>query len=192
MYEELYIDIPSMVVMLIITLMIQVPLLLKIGRRTDKKGVKSTALLVYSIMPLSAALLIVAHWIPDWTLISFSINANMLVPGLGVIFKTSFLAVVLKYVNDTLWYTIVLVLIRQKLPSHDTSKILSLFWFTVWLSSSLGPIIGGVISELTGIMYLFMAIFVLNIIILGALVRYDLTKRGLTSEEILNIEEISY
>lgn len=184
MYEELYIDIPSMVVMLIITLMIQVPLLLKIGRLTDRKGVKSTAILVYAIMPISAILLILANWIPDWAPLSFSSTANTLIPGLGVIFKTSFLGVVLKYVNDTLWYTIVLVLIRKRLPSHDTSKILSLFWFVIWLSSSLGPIVGGIISEATCIMYLFVAVFVLNIIILGAIARYDLTTKGQTNERI--------
>ncbi len=184
LYEDLYIDIPSMVIMLIATLLIQVPLLLKVGRLTDRKGVKSTALMVYAIMPISAALLILAYWIPDWVPLSFSTAANTLIPGLGVIFKTSFLAVVLKYVNDTLWYTIVLVLIRQRLPSHDTSKILSLFWIVVWLSSSLGPLVGGIISEAIGILYLFVAVFILNIIILAAIARYDLTVKGQTAQEV--------
>ncbi|MBN2229321.1 MAG: MFS transporter [Candidatus Thorarchaeota archaeon] len=182
MYEELYIDIPSMVIMLIVTLLIQVPVLLKIGRLTDRKGVKSTALLVYAMMPISAALLIIAYWVPDW-LPGYSLAANALIPGLGVIFKTSFLAVVLKYVNDTLWYTIVLVLIRKRLPSQDTSKILSLFWFVVWLSSSLGPLIGGIISEATNILYLFVGVFILNILILGAIARYDLTVKGHINQE---------
>ncbi len=184
MYEELAIDIPSMVVMFIVTLIIQVPLLLKVGRFIDRKGVKSTALVVYAVMPVSAALLIVAYWIPDWAPLSFSVTANSIIPGLGVIFKTSFLAIVLKYVNDTLWYTIVLVLIRKRLPSQDTAKILSLFWFIVWISASLGPIVGGVISEATSIMSLFVMVFILNIIILGAIARYDLTTKGQNSQEI--------
>jgi len=181
---DLNIDIPSMVIMLIATLLIQVPLLLRIGRLTDRKGVKSTALLVYAIMPISAALLILAQPVPNWAPLSFSTAADTLVPGLGVIFKTSFLAVVLKYVNDTLWYTIVLVLIRQRLPSHDTSKILSLFWIVVWLSSSLGPLVGGIISEAIGILYLFVAVFILNIVILGAIARYGLTAKGQTTQEV--------
>ena len=184
MYEELFIDIPSMVVMFIATISIQVPLILKVGRLTDRKGVKSTALAVYAIMPLSAILLITAYWIPDWADPSFAATANAIIPGLGVIFKTSFLAVVMKYVNDTLWYTIVLVLIRKRLPSKDTSKILSLFWFIVWMSSSLGPYIGGLISEATSIMSLFVLVFVLNIIILASIARYDLTTKGQDGQEL--------
>jgi hypothetical protein len=156
-----------------------------VGRLTDRRGVKSTALMVYSIMPISAALLIVAYWIPDWAPVSFATAANAVIPGLGVVFKTSFLAVVMKYVNDTLWYTIVLVLIRKRLPSKDTSKILSMFWFIVWMSSSLGPYIGGVISELTSIMSLFVMVIILNVIILGAIARYDLTTKGQSGQEII-------
>lgn len=178
MYEELYISVPSIVIMLIATIILQVPLLLKVGRLTDRKGVKSTALLVYSIMPVSATLMILASWIPNWAPLSFSVAANAVIPGLGVIFNTSFLGVVLKYTNDVLWYTIVLVLIRKRLPSQDTSKILSLFWFIVWLTSSMGPLIGGIISETVGILYLFVGMLILNIIILGAIAKYDLTTRG--------------
>lgn len=184
MYEELAIDIPSIVIMFIVTLMIQVPLLLKVGRLVDRKGVKSTVLMVYAIMPISAALLIVAYWFPDWAPLSFSMTANSIIPGLGVIFKTSFLAIVLKYVNDTLWYTIVLVLIRKRLPSKDTAKILSMFWFIVWIAASLGPIVGGFISEATSIMSLFVMVFILNIIILVAIARYDLTTKGQNGQEI--------
>lgn len=185
MNDVLLIDVSSMVVMFIVTIAIQVPLILKVGRLTDRRGVKSTAMLVYSIMPISAALLIVAYWIPDWAPLSVSTFANSIIPGLGVVFKTSFLAVVMKYVNDTLWYTIVLVLIRKRLPSKDTSKILSLFWFIVWIAASFGPIIGGLISEATNIMSLFVMVFILNIIILMAIARYDLTTKGQEGQEII-------
>jgi len=188
MYTELAIDVPSMVVMFITTIIIQVPLILKVGRLTDRRGVKSTALAIYAIMPLSAALLIVAYWIPYWAPESFALLAESIVPGLGVIFRTSFLAIVMKSVNDTLWYTIVLVLIRKRLPSKDTSKILSLFWFIVWLTSSLGPYIGGLISEATGIMSLFVMVFILNVIILASIARYDLTSRGKNGQEITILE----
>ena len=188
MYEELTIDVPSMVIMFITTIAIQVPLILKVGRLTDRKGVKSTALAVYAIMPISALLLIVAYWIPDWAPLSFSLFANSIIPGLGIIFKTSFLAVVLKYVNDTLWYTIVLVLIRKRLPSKDTSKILSLFWFIVWIAASFGPIIGGLISEATSIMSLFVMVFILNIIILASIARYDLTTKGQNGQDVQIVE----
>ncbi len=185
MYDQLLIDIPSMVVMFIATIVIQVPLILKVGRITDRKGVKSTALMIYMIMPISAALLIVAYWIPDWAPASFATTANLIIPGLGVIFKTSFLGIVLKYVNDTLWYTIVLVLIRKRLPSKDTSKILSLFWFIVWMTSSLGPYIGGIISEMTSIMTLFVLVIILNVMIIGAIARYDLTTKGQSGQETI-------
>ncbi|TFH07082.1 MAG: MFS transporter [Candidatus Thorarchaeota archaeon] len=182
MQEDLNIDVPSMVIMIIITLMIQIPLLLKVGRLVDRKGVKSTALLVYSMMPVSAALLITASVYSDWAPEAFAIAANNYIPGLGIIFKTSFLAVVLKYVNDTLWYTIMLILIRKKLPRKDTSKILSLFWFIVWISASLGPYVGGLISEATSKVSLFVMVLILNLIILVSIARYDLVSKGQNSQ----------
>jgi len=188
MYEDLMIDVPSMVIMFIVTIAIQVPLILKVGRLTDRRGVKSTALMVYSVMPISAALLIAAYWVPNWVPESYAITANSIIPGLGVVFKTSFLAVVMKYVNDTLWYTIVLVLIRNRLPRKDTSKILSIFWFIVWMASSLGPYIGGIISEATSIMSLFFLVIILNVIIIVAIARYDLTTRGKDEEELPIVE----
>jgi MFS family permease len=182
----LQIDVQSIAIMMIATLIIQVPLLLKIGRLSDRKGVKSTALVVYTFMPVSAALLIIAYWIPDWAPISVIDSANLLVPGLGVVFKISFLAVVLKYVNDQLWFVIMLILIRKRLPGRDTSKILSMFWFVIYLASSIGPFIGGVISEFVNILFLFVGVLILNMLILGAIFRYDLT-----SKEAVILEEVS-
>ena len=176
--STLLIDIQSIAIMMIATLIIQVPLLLKLGRLSDRKGVKSTALVVYTFMPVSAALLILAYWVPDWAPISVIEGANLLLPGLGVIFKVSFLAVVLKYVNDQLWFVIMLILIRKRLPSQDTSKILSMFWFVIYLASSIGPFIGGLISEFTNILFLFVGVLILNIIILGTIARYDLISKS--------------
>jgi hypothetical protein len=59
-----------------------------------------------------------------------------------------------------------------------------MFWFIVWMSSSLGPYIGGLISEATSIISLFVMVFVLNIIILAAIARYDLTIKGHVNDEL--------
>lgn len=183
MYDVLFIDVQSITIMMIATLLIQVPVLLKIGRLSDRKGVKSTAIAVYAMMPVSAALLILAYWVPDWAPPSVIDAANLLIPGLGVIFKVSFLAVVLKYVNDQLWYVIMLILIRKKLPGRDTSKILSMFWFVIYLTSSIGPLIGGVVSEFSSFLILFVGMLVLNVLILGAITRFDLTAKEYTARE---------
>jgi hypothetical protein len=106
----------------------------------------------------------------------------LVIPGLGVIFKTSFLAIILKYVNDTLWYTIMLVLIRKRMSGQDTSKILALFWFLIYLASSFGPLVGGIIAQTTNMLYLFVAVLILNILILGFIARYDLTTQTQLSE----------
>jgi MFS family permease len=180
--DVLGIDVQSIAIMMTATLVVQVPLLLKFGRQTDRKGVKSTALTVYALMPVSAALLILAYWIPDWAPTAVIDGANLLLPGLGIIFKVSFLAVVLKYVNDKLWYVIMLALIRKKLPSQDTSKILSMFWFVIYLASSIGPLIGGIISEYVSILFLFVGVLILNILILGAIARYDLVSKRSTDQ----------
>jgi len=164
--EVLAIDISGINMILLVYSMLSVPLLLKIGRLSDKSGTRRAALIVYLLMPVSAVLLILAPIIAFWGPQTWVLTANGIYPGLGVIFSTAFIAIVMKYLNDTLWYMVLLTLIQKSLPTKDTAKILSIFWFTVYICSSIGPLIAGAIFEYLSPAFLFGIMLALNIIIL--------------------------
>ena len=176
--EILGVSYRGIAIMMFVYLVILTPLLLKTGRMSDMKGARKAALVVYIFMPICAGLLLVApifpQFAPDW-LIG---EAEASMEGLGVIFTTPFLAIVIKMVNDVLWYTILLALIRKRIPRKDTAKILAVFWAVVYLCQSIGPLIGGVIFTYFEQSYLFVVVLGLNFLILGAL-----AKNGLVSDE---------
>ena len=176
--EILGISYRGIAIMMFVYLAILTPLLLKTGRMADMKGARRAALIVYIFMPICAGLLLVApifpQWAPDWLINA----AEARMEGLGVIFTTPFLAIVIKMVNDVLWYTILLALIRKRIPRKDTAKILAVFWAVVYLCQSIGPLIGGIIFTYFEQSYLFVVVLGLNLLILGAL-----AKNGLVSDE---------
>jgi cyanate permease len=118
-------------------------------------------------MPLCALLLLIAPIFPYWVPEFVRNQADSVFNGLGAIFSTPFVALVLKSVNDSVWYLLLLTIIQKNLPRRDTAKILSVFWFIVYLLSSIGPFVGGFIFQYFYQGYLFVVVFVLNLIILG-------------------------
>ncbi|MGY5854430.1 MAG: MFS transporter [Candidatus Thorarchaeota archaeon] len=153
-------------IILLATLIIQVPLLLKVGRFTDRMGVQKASLLVYAMMPISAYLLFIAEGFTYWMPLSVVSSADSVFSGLGVIFSTPFIAIVMKYVNDSLWWLVLFALVRRKMPQKDTSKILAVFMTTVYICGSIGPLIGGFLFELMPHSWLFFIVLVLNLLIL--------------------------
>jgi len=176
--EILGVSYRGIAIMMFVYLVILTPLLLKTGRMSDMKGARKAALVVYIFMPICAGLLLAApifpQWAPDWLMG----EAEASMEGLGVIFTTPFLAIVIKMVNDVLWYTILLALIRKRIPRKDTAKILAMFWAVVYLCQSIGPLIGGIIFTYFEQSYLFAVVLGLNLLILGAL-----AKNRLVSDE---------
>jgi MFS family permease len=184
--EEVGIEIPGLIVMSLVTIMISVPLLLGAGRLSDRYDVKKLALLVYSVVPISAILLYVSPIIPYWAPISTINGAESVMVGLGAIFSTPFLAIIMKSVNDSVWILLLLIIIKKNLPRQDTSKILSVFWFIVWMCASIGPYVGGVVFEYFYQGDLFLVVLVLNLLILGWITSQGLVKEGEIVETVNN------
>jgi MFS family permease len=177
-YEEVGIQIPGIILMSIITIVVSVPMVLGTGRMSDRRGETKTALMIYSIMPISAVLLLIAPLFPYWAPASLVILAESLFTGLGAVFSTPFLAIVLKSVNDAVWFLLLLTIIQKNLPRKDTSKILSVFWFIVYVLASIGPSIGGVVFEYFYQGHLFIIVLMLNLIILGWIAKQGIVKNN--------------
>ncbi|NHI84052.1 MAG: MFS transporter [Candidatus Thorarchaeota archaeon] len=170
--EFLNVDFAGINIIVLVSLLVTVPLQLKIGRMSDKKGMRRTALTVYAIMPICAFLLMIAQQFPIWAPQELIDSANLILPGLGVVFTTPFIAIVGKYVNDALWYLVLLTLIQKQMPRTDTSKILGVFWFIVFVFTPLGPFLGGVVFTFFDPAILFALVFISNIMILGGISRF--------------------
>ncbi len=170
-YSSGFVSISGIVVITLFPLLVSVPLVLKVGRISDRYSIKRVGLLVYSVMPVSAALMFLASYIPYWAPSSIIEVADAAFSGLGAIFSMPFIAMIMKQVNDTLWWLVVLTVIQKKLPRSDTAKILAVFWFVVYVWSSLGSFLGGLIFTYMTMSYLFLVVLALNIMILLAVWR---------------------
>lgn len=185
-YEVVEIGISGIIIMSLVTIVVTVPLLLGAGRLSDRYSVKRLALAVYSVVPISALLLIISPSIPYWAPSAVINGADSLFVGLGAIFSTPFLAIMMKSVNDSLWYLLLLIIIQKNLPRQDTSKILSVFWFIVWMCVAVGPFIGGFVFQYFYQGDLFLVVFVLNLIILGWIAKQGLVRENEHSETVNN------
>jgi MFS family permease len=176
--EYLGVSISGITVIVLVSLLASVPLLLKVGRFSDQRGVRRAALAVYSVMPVCIIIIILAPMFPYWAPSQLVQIAESRMPGLGVVFTTPFLALVMKNINDTLWGLVLLTLIQKRLPRQDTAKMLAVFWFIVLLFMSLGPFIGGLLFTYANPSYLFTLVLVLNLAILGSIGRIGLVGRN--------------
>jgi MFS family permease len=177
-YEEVRIEIPGIIIMSLVTILVTVPLMLGAGRLSDRYSLKKLALAIYSIVPICALLLVVSPMMPFWAPIWVINGAESLMVGLGAIFSTPFLAILLKSINDSVWYLLLLIIIQKNLPRKDTAKILSVFWFIVWMCASIGPYLGGLIFQYFYQGDLFLVIMLLNLVILGWIARQGLVRKN--------------
>jgi MFS family permease len=168
--EVLGVSISGINVIMLFTLLLTSFLVLKTGRASDRKGVRKTAIGIYCMMPISAVLLIIAPVFPYWAPTFVPNSTNSFIFGSGIIFSTPFLAIVMKYVNDALWWVVILVIVKKHLPQKDTSKVLALFMTLVYLFMSIGPLIGSLLFTFLDPSNLFGLVLLLNIMILCVLI----------------------
>lgn len=170
--ETLEYTIGDINLMFLITLLISVPLTLWLGRFFDKHGGRKLTVAVYSVMPLSISLLIVARFIPYFTPIEWVNILNGMVPGLGVVLTLAFLATAMKSINDTLWYSVLNTYIQKSLPRQDLGKLFSLTNVLVLAFVALGPIPAGWIYSIwQGLPLLLITLFINIVILIVLLVR---------------------
>jgi hypothetical protein len=172
--EVLGVSVLGIIIMVATMLLVSVPLMLKVGRISDRHNTRRAGLIVYSLMPFSAVVLIMAPYVPLWATPETQAATDAILPGLGAVFTTPFVAITLKHVSDLLWSLVLVTMIQKSLPSHDTSKVLAVFWSVVYLSSSSAPAIAGVVFSLEPSL-VFAMVLVLNMTIIMLVYRYGLT-----------------
>ncbi len=163
--------------MFLITLLISIPLTLYLGRFFDKHGGRNLTIAVYSVMPVSISLLIIARFFPYYTPPEWRYILDSIYPGLGVLFTLAFLATAMKSINDTLWWSVLGTYIQKSLPRQDLGKLFSLTNVLVISFVSLGPIPAGFIYTNWQGLPLLLITLIINIGILIVLVKMDIEPR---------------
>ncbi|MCK5151225.1 MAG: MFS transporter [Candidatus Thorarchaeota archaeon] len=152
--------------MFLLTLLISIPLTLYLGRFFDKHGGRKLTIAVYSVMPVSISLLIIARFVPNYTPDSWLVAIDQVYPGLGIIFTLAFLATAMKSINDILWWSVLGTYIQKSLPRQDLGKLFSLTTVIILAVVSIGPIPAGwIYTNWQGLPLLFITL-IINIVIL--------------------------
>lgn len=160
--------------MLIVVLVVSIPLSIKVGSYFDQRGGKRAVLAVYSVMPISLTLLILAPIFPYWLPTQSVSIISMSYPILEPLLSTAFLSIAIKGVNDILWWTLILALLRRTIPKGETAKVISIVFIMLNLVGIFIPIPSGLIYSNFGALPLLLGSLLANFIILIILIRVNI------------------
>jgi MFS family permease len=180
--ETLAFTIGEISLMLIVVLAFSIPLSVTVGGFFDRRGSRKAILIVYSVMPVSIALLLLAPIFPFWLPLDVTTSLISAFPILEPILSTAFLAMAMKHINDILWWTLILTYLRKAMPRSETAKMLSIFFIVVMLANIFTPIPAGYIYTVYGAIPLLITTLCLNLMIVLILVVGNIEPRTLDSD----------
>ena len=180
--EALGFSIGEISIMLIVVLAFSIPLSVWVGSFFDTRGSRRAITVVYSVMPITLILLILAPLFPYWLPIPFAESLIVTFPILEPLVSTAFLAIAMKNINDILWWTLILTYLRKALPRSETAKMLSIFFIVVFLANLITPIPSGVIYTLFGALPVLGIALILNFVILAFLLLANVEPKQIPDE----------
>jgi MFS family permease len=180
--EALGFSIGEISIMLIVVLAFSIPLSVWVGSFFDTRGSRRAIAIVYSIMPITLILLILAPLFPYWLPISIVESLIASLPILEPLMSTAFLAIAMKNINDILWWTLILTYLRKALPRSETAKMLSIFFIVVFLANLITPIPSGVIYTVFGALPVLGIALILNLVILAFLLLANVEPKQIPDE----------
>ncbi len=180
--EALGFSIGEISIMLIVVLAFSIPLSVWVGSFFDTRGSRRAITIVYSVMPITLILLILAPLFPVWLPPAIAVQLISTYPILEPLMSTAFLALAMKNINDILWWTLILTYLRKALPRSETAKMLSIFFIVVFFAFLITPIPSGIIYTLFGALPLLVVSLIINFIILGILILANVEPKAIPDE----------
>jgi MFS family permease len=180
--EALAFTIGEISLMLIIVLAFSIPLSVTVGGFFDRRGSRRAILAVYSVMPITLVLLILAPIFPYWLPIQVVESLIIAYPILEPLLSTAFIAIAMKQINDILWWTLILTYLRKAIPRSETAKMLSIFFIIVMVAFVITPIPSGILYTYYGALPLLALTLGINFIILGILVFGNIEPKPIPDE----------
>ncbi len=184
--EALAFSIGEISLMMIVVLAFSIPLSVTVGGFFDRRGSRRAILLVYSIMPITIILLIIAPIFPYWVPIQIATQIATNIPILEPLLSTAFIAIAMKNINDILWWTLILTYLRKAIPRSETAKMLSIFFIVTTLAFLITPIPSGIIYTYFGALPVLTATLLINLAILVILVFGNIEPKPIP-DEYLNL-----
>ena len=180
--EALGFSIGEISVMLIVVLAFSIPLSVWVGSFFDTRGSRRAIIAVYSVMPITLVILILAPLFPYWLPVTITAPLIASYPILEPLFSTAFIALAMKNINDILWWTLILTYLRKAMPRSETGKMLSIFFIVVFFAFLITPIPSGFIYTLFGSIPLLVVSLIINLIILGILIFVNVEPKPIPEE----------
>jgi MFS family permease len=180
--EALGFSIGEISIMLIVVLAFSIPLSVWVGSFFDARGSRRAITIVYSVMPITLILLILAPLFPYWLPIPIVESLIASFPIVEPLMSTAFLAIAMKNINDILWWTLILTYLRKALPRSETAKMLSIFFIVVFLANLITPIPSGFIYTLFGALPVLSIALILNLVILAFLLLANVEPKQIPDE----------
>ncbi|MFX1540743.1 MAG: hypothetical protein ACFFBX_08210, partial [Promethearchaeota archaeon] len=159
-----------------------IPLSVTVGGFFDRRGSRRAILAVYSVMPITLVLLILAPIFPYWLPIQVVEPLVAMYPILEPLVSTAFIAIAMKQINDILWWTLILTYLRKAIPRSETAKMLSIFFIIVMLAFVITPVPSGILYTYYGALPLLGLTLGINLIILGILVFGNIEPKPIPEE----------
>jgi hypothetical protein len=132
--EALAFSLTDIALMMAVVLGFSLPLSITVGGFFDKRGSRKAILIVYSVMPITMAILIFAPMFPFYLPQPIVESISLAYPPIAPLLSTPFIALAMKNINDILWWTLILTYLRSSLPRSETAKMLSIFFIITSLS----------------------------------------------------------
>ncbi|MFW9831262.1 MAG: MFS transporter [Candidatus Thorarchaeota archaeon] len=180
--EALAFSIGEISLMLIVVLAFSIPLSITVGGFFDRRGSRRAILLVYSVMPFTLLLLILAPAFPYWLPIGIIAPLISSLPILEPLLSTAFIAIAMKNINDILWWTLILTYLRKAIPRSETAKMLSIFFIVTSLAFLITPIPSGFVYTYFGAIPVLFIALILNFGILAILVFGNIEPKSIPEE----------
>jgi MFS family permease len=180
--EALGFSIGEISIMLIVVLAFSIPLSVWVGSFFDTRGSRRAIIGVYSVMPITLVLLIIAPVFPLWLPVTLTTPLIASFPFLQPLLSTAFIGLAMKNINDILWWTLILTYLRKAMPRSETGKMLSIFFIVVFFAFLITPIPSGIIYTLYGATPLLIISLFVNFIIIGILIFANVEPRPIPEE----------
>ncbi|MFX0169634.1 MAG: MFS transporter [Candidatus Hodarchaeota archaeon] len=180
--EALAFSLTDIALMMAVVLAFSLPLSITVGGFFDRRGSRKAILIVYSVMPITMTILIIAPLFPYYLPIATVESISSALPMIAPLLSTPFIALAMKNINDILWWTLILTYLRKAIPRSETAKMLSIFFIVTSLSFVTTQVPAGFIYTFWGAIPVLIMALAINFVILCVLIFGNIEPKPIPNE----------
>jgi MFS family permease len=180
--EALAFSLTDIGLMMAVVLGFSLPLSISVGGFFDRRGSRKAILIVYSVMPITMTILILAPMFPFYLPVPLVQSISSAFPIIAPLFSTPFIALAMKSINDILWWTLILTYLRMAIPRSETAKMLSIFFIITSISFLITQVPAAFIYTFWGAIPVLILALGINLVIVSILVLGNIEPKPIPEE----------